>query len=452
MRDERQPAIAPLVRPLQEFLQTETAGGVLLLAATAVALIWANLPFGASYGHLWAARITIDLNAVNLDETLGSWVNDGLMAVFFFVAGLEIKREVLRGELAAPRKAALPVLAALGGMIIPALIFLAFNLGREGEHGWGIPMATDIAFAVGVLSLAGSRVPLSLKVFLLALAIADDLGAIAVIAVFYTSDLALGWLAAAGALFALTYVLGRLGVRHVVVYVAIAFSAWLAMHESGVHATIAGVVLALLTPIDPYMGHGELERSALDLVVDFRTGRRKGTREGSELSRAALRDLEQLTRESQSVLDRLEHALHPWTGYVIIPIFALANAGIAIDGGVVRDAASSPVSFGVAAGLILGKPIGITLFSFIAVKLGLASLPDDVHWRQLGAVAMVAGIGFTVSLFVTGLAFTEPGLVDDAKLGILAGSALIGIVGLLVLRAMPALVDRGDSVGQEQRS
>ena len=212
------------------------------------------------------------------------------------------------------------------------------------------------------------------------------------------------------------------------------------MHQSGVHATIAGVALALLTPIEPHMGHGELEKSALDLVVDFRSGRREGTREGGELSKAALRDLERLTRESQSVLDRLEHALHPWTSYVIVPIFALANAGIVIDSTVVRDAASSPISIGVAVGLMLGKPIGITLFSYLAVRLGLASLPGEVRWRQLGAVSMVAGIGFTVSLFVTGLAFTDISHIDDAKLGILVGSTLIGVAGLVLLRTQ---LDRG---------
>jgi NhaA family Na+:H+ antiporter len=398
MRDERPPKrpLPLLVRPLQEFLRTETAGGALLLAATATALLWANAPFGGTYADFWGARISIDLNAVKIDEPLVSWVNDGLMTVFFFVAGLEIKREVLRGELASPRRAALPAIAALGGMIVPALIFLAFNLGREGERGWGIPMATDIAFAVGVLSLAGPRVPLSLKVFLLALAIVDDLGAIAVIAAFYTDALSLGWLAAAVGLFALTYALGRAGVRHVVIYAGIGVVAWLAMHESGVHATVAGVVLALLTPIEPLPG------------------------------------------DDRSVLARLEHALHPWASYLVVPVFAIANAGIALDGGAVRDAATSPVSAGVAAGLVLGKPLGIAAFSFAAIRLGLATLPDGVRWQQLAAAGMVAGVGFTVSIFVTGLAFTDAALVDDAKLGILAGSALIGVGGLLALRATSA--------------
>ena len=395
MREQRSAGAARrLVRPLQEFLATETAGGALLLAAAAAAIAWANAPFGDTYFDFWAARLNIDLGAVAIDEALVSWVNDALMAVFFFVVGLEIKRELTRGELAERRKAALPAIAAVGGMLAPALIFLAINLGGDGERGWGIPMATDIAFAVGVLTLAGARVPLSLKVFLLALAIVDDLGAIAVIALFYTDDLALPWLAAAIALFAMTYVLARLGVRHIFIFAAIGLVAWLAVYESGIHATIAGVMMGLLIPSGDSGGEA-------------------------------------------SVLMRLEHVLHPWTSFVIVPIFALANAGIVLDGGIVRDAAASPVSLGVALGLMLGKPIGIVLFAFAAVKLGVASLPDGVRWPQVAAVGMVAGIGFTVSLFIAPLAFSDTGLVDEAKLGVLAGSMLIGIAGLVALRLLP---------------
>ena len=388
------------MRPLQEFLATETAGGVLLLAAAVIALFWANAPFGNSYEDFWRARVAINIRVIDIDLSLVGWVNDGLMAIFFFVVGLEIKRELLRGELAAPRKAALPVFAAIGGMTVPAIIYLAFNLGRSGEHGWAIPMATDIAFAMGVLSLAGSRVPLSLKVFLLALAIVDDLAAIAVIAVIYTDDLSLGWLAAAVALFALAFVLGRLGVRHIIVFAGIGVVAWLAVFESGIHATIAGVALGLLTPID----------------------------QPAESSAAA--------DDGRSMFDTLEHIIHPWSSFVVVPIFALANAGIAVDGSIARDAATSPVSLGVVLGLVLGKPIGIALFSFVAVKLRAATLPSDVGWPQVVAVAMVAGIGFTVSLFVTGLAFTDPALADEAKLGILAGSALIGVAGFVVLQVV----------------
>lgn len=426
-----------LVRPVQEFLSTEAAGGVLLLVAAAAALIWVNAPFGDTYDEFWHTRIILDLDVLTLDLALVEWVNDGLMAIFFFVVGLEIKRELLRGELADRRTAALPVAAAIGGMIVPAAIYLAFNVGGEGDRGWGIPMATDIAFAVGVLSLAGPRVPLSLKIFLLALAIVDDLGAIAVIAVFYTDDLAYAWLAAAIALFALVPLLGRAGVKDVVVFVAVGLFAWVAVHESGVHATVAGVMLGLLTPIGARVAPATFQRSADDLFGAHRAGSAAATPEGEETSRSALRELEELSRESQPVLDRLENALHGWTSYAVIPIFALANAGVALSGDAIGDAARSPISLGVALGLVVGKPLGITLFAFLAVRAGIAALPASVTWPQVIGVAMIAGIGFTVSIFIANLAFTDAALVVEAKIGILAGSALIGIAGFGLLRLLP---------------
>jgi NhaA family Na+:H+ antiporter len=444
VRRKRRIALAlPLViQPMQEFLQLEAAGGILLLVATVAALIWANGPFGNSYLDFWGAHLGVDINLLAINMPLGTWVNDGLMAIFFFVAGMEIKREILQGELADRRKAVLPIVAALGGMIVPALIFLTFNAGRQGEHGWGIPMATDIAFAVGVLSLLGSRVPLSLKVFLLALAIADDLGAIVVIALFYSQGIAFTWLAAACGCFALTALLGVMGVRPVIVYVAVGVVAWVAMYESGIHATIAGVILGLLTPLHPHFRERELERNALDLVVEFRSAEHEGTREGHERGRSALRALENLSRESRSPLDRLEHALHPWTSYAIVPVFALANAGVVLDSHAISNAAHSPITAGVAIGLMLGKPTGILLFSWLAVRFGLASLPGDASWDELAGVALVAGVGFTVSLFVSGLAFPGSVLVEDAKMGILAGStsmAVIGYAGLqLISRRSPA--------------
>ena len=315
-------------------------------------------------------------------------------------------------------------------MIVPAGIYLALNLGGDGEHGWGIPMATDIAFAVGVLALLGTRAPTSLKVFLLALAIADDLGAIAVIALFYTEELDLGWIAVAVSLLALTYVMGRFGIRDVIVYVAVAIVAWVAVHESGIHATIAGVAFGLITPYRPYFGGRMLSSSALDLVVQARQGERD---EAIEDRNVALRELEELARESQPVLDRLEHALHPWTSYVVVPIFALANAGIELSGGAISDAATSRVTAGVMLGLMLGKPIGIFLASALAVRLGVASLPSGVGWPQIFGAGLLAGIGFTVSIFISNLAFEDPVLVEDAKIGILAGSVTMAIVGLVVL-------------------
>jgi len=431
-------ATAQIVRPLQEFVRTETTGGLLLLAAAVAALVWVNLP-NDSYVDFWRNHVVVDLNFVNLNLTLGEWVNDGLMAIFFFVVGLEIKRELLRGELADVRRATLPVAAAVGGMAVPAAIYLAFNAGSAGRDGWGIPMATDIAFSIGLLALLGTRVPVSLKVFLLALAIVDDLGAIAVIAVFYTDDLAFEWLGLGISMFALTALLGRLGVRDLVVYLVIAAVAWLAIHESGIHATVAGVALGLLTPIDSHYDAPRLRASATELIRQMDEGRAVHTSDGGELANAALRELEDLARESQSPLDRLEHALHPWTSYAIIPIFALANAGVELTGDAIGDAATSRIGWGVALGLILGKPLGIALASYAAVRVGVAALPNGVNWAQVVAVGMVAGVGFTVSLFITNLAFTDASLIQDAKIGILAGSAIVGAAGLVALRlVLPA--------------
>jgi NhaA family Na+:H+ antiporter len=423
-----------VVQPLQEFVATESAGGILLLLAALAAFVWANIPWGSTYVDFWGARLGADFSVFTIEEPLGGWVNDGLMAVFFFVAGMEIKREFLKGELSDRRAAVLPIVAAAGGALVPAMIFIALNAGGTGERGWAIPMATDIAFAVGVLSILGPRVPRSLKVFLLALAIADDIGAIVVIAVFYSDGVVFSWLAAAIGFFALTVLLGRLGVRPVIVYVVVGMGAWLAMYESGIHAAIAGVVLGILTPIEPHFPAREVERYALDLVVDFRTARQSGAREAMDHERMALRALEDLSRESRSPLDRLEHALHPVTSYVIVPIFALANAGVVVDRAAIDGAAHSPITAGVALGLILGKPIGILLASWIAVRLGMASLPSGARWDQMAGVALVAGIGFTVSLFISALAFPDAVLLGDAKIGILAGSAIVGIAGLLVLR------------------
>jgi NhaA family Na+:H+ antiporter len=396
--------LRPIIRPLWEFLREEAAGGALLLLAAMAALVWINAPGGDSYTDLWDRRAGADLGFADLNLTLGTWVNDGLMTVFFFVVGLEIKREILNGELSDRRAAALPVAAALGGMVVPASIYAALNASGDGARGWGVPMATDIAFAVGVLALLGPRVPLSLKVFLLALAIVDDIGAITVIAIFYADGVSPAWAAVAVAVFATTGALALLNVRLLAAYLVLAVVAWLAIHESGVHATIAGVIMALLTPVD----HGADPRSA-------------------------------------TVLDRLEHILHPWSSFVIIPVFALANAGIELDGGAVRDAISSPVSLGVAAGLLAGKPLGITIFALIAVRAGIASLPRDVQWRQLAGAGFVAGIGFTVSLFISELAFADPALGDEAKIGILAGSCVAGVAGYVLLRALPGSTASSDA-------
>jgi NhaA family Na+:H+ antiporter len=422
------------IRPIGEFVNTETSGGVFLLAATAVALVWANSPWDSRYFGLVHAHISFRTGVFSIDDSLGHLVNDGLMTVFFFVVGLEIKRELLHGELASRRKAALPVAAALGGMIAPALLYAAWNRGGEGASGWGIPMATDIAFAMGALALLGRRAPFSLKVFLLALAIVDDLGAILVIAIFYTDSISIEALAWAAALIALIVLAARAGVRGTNVYIALGVLLWAAVYQSGIHATLAGVVLAALTPSRPQFTQRDFEASALDLLVSYRHARDRGDAENAQ---QVLSEFEDLTRGTESPLDRLEHALHPWVSYLIIPVFALANAGVAISSSLVSDSLSSTVSLGVATGLVIGKPLGIVLACFLAVKFGLADLPNNTGYGHMLGLGLVAGIGFTVSLFISGLAFDNPILTDEAKLSILCASALAGLLGFVYLWVAP---------------
>ncbi len=419
-----------LVRPAQAFVGIEASGGLVLLAATAVAIAWANSPWDSAYHDLWHARLALDFNLFRIDETLGHLVNDGLMAIFFFVVGLEIKRELVEGELASPRRAALPVAAALGGMIVPALIYLAWNAGSDGQHGWGIPMATDIAFALGALALLGSRVPFGLKVFLLALAIADDLGAIAVIAIFYTDDLSPEALAWAGAALALILAVRRAGVRSTDVYVVLGALLWVAVLKSGIHATIAGVLLAALTPARPYSARAAFDDHARDLLERFRAAQAAGDHEREQF---LLKEMEWLARGAESPLDRLERVLHPWVSYLVVPVFALANAGLVIDGDALRAAAESPVTMGIIMGLVLGKVTGITAFAWIAVRLGWAALPAGVNWHGMVGAGLLGGIGFTVSLFITGLAFDNATLVAEAKMGILAASVIAGALGMAAL-------------------
>jgi NhaA family Na+:H+ antiporter len=426
------------LRPAQEFVHTEAAGGLVLLAATLAALLWANSPWNGSYFDLWHAQVSLDAAVVSIHDTVGHLVNDGLMTVFFFVVGLEIKREVLHGELASPRKAALPVAAALGGMIVPALIFAAWNGGGEGAHGWGIPMATDIAFALGALALLGRRVPFTLKVFLLALAIVDDLGAIVVIAVFYSESIALGPLFWAVALAGGMVVLSRAGVRSVDVYVFLGLLFWLAVYKSGIHATLAGVALAMLTPSRPQYSPKEFEASAMGLLVDYRHTRSDND---ADAAQAVLGQFESLTRGTESPLERLERMLHPWVSYAVVPVFALANAGVDLSGGIVGDAAGSRISAGVALGLLVGKPLGILVFSWLAVRLRLAELPANVGFVHVLGAGILGGIGFTVSLFVTGLAFSNEAFVAESKVAILGASLVAGVAGYVYLWIAPGEPD-----------
>lgn len=425
-----------VLRPLQSFLATEASGGIILLGAGVVALLWANSPLRDSYEDLWNAEFTIRLGRWVVSGDLRHWVNDGLMALFFLVVGLEIKREVLTGELRAPRAAALPVIAAVGGMIVPAAFYLAFNAAGPGSRGWGIPMATDIAFALGVLTIAAGHAPASLKPFLLTLAIVDDIGAIAVIALFYSGGITWGALAVAVGLCLLIVGLQRIQVRATAVYVLLGASVWLATLQSGVHATIAGVVLGLLTPAVPFQRPRAVSDEAhrvADQTVD--------DPEPPDADAHHWLHLTGLSREAVSPLARVESVLHPWTSYLIVPAFALANAGVPLSFGRFGEAMTSGVGLGVLLGLVLGKVVGITLASLIVVRMGIVSLPHGLRWWHVVGVAQVAGIGFTVSIFITDLAFPITELQEVAKVAILAASLFAGLAGAAIFR----LADRSVS-------
>ena len=425
---------ARAMQPVVKFLHVEAAGGILLLVATVVALIWANSPWDASYDTLWSTNIHIEVGSYTFEENLGHVVNDLLMALFFFVVGMEIKRELVTGELRDRRAVALPAMAALGGMIVPAVIYLAFNAGGDGVEGWGIPMATDIAFALGVVALLGSRVPPAVKVLLLTLAIVDDIGAILVIAVFYTDKVEFSFLITAAVVAVVVAAMHRFHITYAPLLVLAGFVLWLTVYESGVHATIAGVVMGLLMPARPM--HSQLDADEVVHVLDG----------DDEITAADVRRTADVIGGTVSPCDRLINVLHPWTSYLIVPVFALANAGIAIS----SDALSSPSSVlvGVAVALVVGKFVGVALFSWVAVKLGFAHLPPGVRWGHIHGIAAVAGIGFTVSLFIAGLAFDDELLQDDAKLGTLIASVVAAIAGAVVL-SVAARRTRGSDAGAE---
>ena len=421
------------VRPLVRFTRIEASSGIVLLAAAIGAIVWANSAFSDTYFNILDTHLTIEAFGIHLDETVHEIINDGLMAIFFFVVGLEIKRELVVGELRDPKAAALPVMAALGGMVIPAAIYVLFTSGLGGEalRGWGIPMATDIAFAVGIVALLGSRVPSGAKLFLLALAIADDIGAIAVIAGFYTDDLNTGFLLLAlGGLVAVWFA-SRVGIRSLTFYIPAALAIWYFTLESGVHATLAGVALGFLTPARPHYKPTEFEERARTILDQYPV-KAESARAQEHADHEALL-LSGITVESVSPLNRMEFRLVGWSSFVIVPLFALANAGIDFRVTSISDALSSPVALGVGFGLVLGKILGISLFTIAAVRLGMGRLPTGTTWRHIFGLSAIAGVGFTVSLFIASLAFTDPGLTDLAKVGIFAGSLVAGVLGVAIL-------------------
>ncbi len=428
------PPVERIVRPFQDFAHKQSSGGVLLIAATLVALVWANSPWGESYAALWHTKLTVGVGDTSISKDLTHWINDGLMAVFFLVVGLEIKREVLVGELSSVRNAALPVAAALGGAVVPAVIYVSINAGTEGSAGWGIPMATDIAFALGVLALLGERAPVSLKVFLTALAIVDDIVAVLVIALFYTSEISWGALGVGAAFLAALVAANLIGVGRTLVYAVLGVGLWLCFLLSGVHATIAGVLLAFTVPAVSFINPGAfLDRSRYILERFERAGEKGGSVLCNEERQAALHALNHATYKLEPPLHELEHTLHPWVVFAIMPLFALANAGVSLGGGV-AEALTSPIALGIVAGLVLGKQLGITLFAWLAVKSGVSELPTGIGWRHVYGAAWLAGIGFTMSLFISDLAFADGSLVEAAKLGILVASLVAGVVGWTILR------------------
>ena len=436
----RRPTETPvrrLIEPLARFLEIESASGILLVVCTIVALALANSPWSAAWSSFWHTEASVEVGGWELRASLAHWVNDGLMTIFFFLVGLEIKRELVDGELRTFRKAALPIVAAFGGMIAPAAIYLLLAGRGEGARGWGIPMATDIAFAVGVLALLGRRVPIGLKIFLLALAIADDIGAIVVIALFYSGAIQLAALSLAALGLAFIFGMNRLGVRSIVAYWIAGAGVWLAMHYSGIHPTIAGVALGLMTPGRAWVPRESLVETLLD-AVDRLDGQIDRSHDRSRL----VGDLTATARETLSPLERLEVALHPWVAFAIMPIFALANAGVSLA----PAAATHRIAWAVVAGLVLGKPLGITVFSWLAVRSGIAQLPAGVNWRSLLGAGCLGGIGFTMSLFIASLAL-EGTPLDAGKIGILAGSTISAALGLgLLLASLPQSAEAAEEI------
>lgn len=420
-----------VIRPFREFFRTQAAGGVILIAATVAALVWANSPQAEAYESFLHVPVTLAFGSYGLTWPLHHWINDALMSVFFLVAGMEIKRELLVGELRTLRRATLPLAAALGGMIVPAAIHASINWGTPAQGGWGIPMATDIAFALGCVALVARRVPSSLVVFLMALAIFDDLGAIVVIALFYGQSVDLSALGVAVAITVILVAMLRVGVTQVWPYGIMGVALWLAVLKSGVHATIAGVVLGLTIP-----ARGQKRPSEVLGDLDVAIARLRRTKEADLDASGPLGALERHLEAVQPPLDRLVHGLHPWVAFLIVPLFAVANAGVSVASGL-AESVESRAALGVALGLLFGKPIGIFAATWLSVRTGLAPKPSGASWAQVFGVAVLAGIGFTMSIFVAGLAFADrPDLQDHSKVGIFLGSLICAVAGLGLLKAV----------------
>jgi NhaA family Na+:H+ antiporter len=422
---------------MQEFIHQSQSGGIVLLLMTVLALLIANSPLNEGYVHLLETHISLVAGPFVLEETVLHWINDGLMVMFFFVVGLEIKREILIGELSNVRAAALPILAAIGGVIAPALIYTAFNFGRDSAQGWAVPTATDIAFALGCLALLGSRVPFGLKVFLTAVAIVDDLIAVLVIALFYSSDLSFTMLGIGFGVLLLLMLVNLLGIRNPLVYGALGVVVWLAFLNSGIHATISGVLVALTIPARSRIDGPTFLSRVRQILQQFELNQ-AGDRSNHkvELQESAVLEIEDICEQVQAPLQKLEHSLNGWVSFLIMPLFALANAGVVISPNSLSGE-TLPVLWGIAAGLVVGKPLGIFAASWLAVRAGVATLPYAVTWRHMFCIGVLAGIGFTMSIFIASLGFGDASTLASAKLAILIGSALAGSLGLFLLSRVP---------------
>lgn len=430
-----EPLLGKIIGPFERFLRQTTAGGIVLMGITLLTLIVASSPWGDTYRHLWETPVRIGIGLENFEMSLHAWVNEGLMALFFLLVGLELKREIMVGELASLRNAALPVAGAIGGMLAPALIYFLFNSSGPAKAGWGIPMATDIAFSVGILVLLAWRIPRNLIIFLTALAIADDLGAVLVIALFYTQTIDMKLLGTGIGLIGILFLCNRAGIRYALPYAILGILLWLALLKSGIHATLAGVILAFTIPARPIYAPHQFDEQLDEMSNAFRAevGKTEEITVPSDINNmyAAAEGLEKASSAMQSPQQRMEHHLSPWVTFGVIPLFAMANAGLDMLAMPFREIIFQPVTLGVVLGLVLGKFLGISLFAWLSVKLGFAKLPGGVQWRHILGAAWLGGIGFTMSLFIGQLAFTNnPSLFEESRLGIIMASMISAIVGL----------------------
>lgn len=432
IRAKYSPVSRRVVLPTEEYIHSEAVAGALLLAAAVISLIWANSPWSASYFALREMVISVQIGSFSISDNFQHWVNDGLMAIFFFVVALEIKREFLFGSLSERSRAALPIAAAVGGMVVPAAFFLLINLNGGGIRGWGIPMATDIAFAVAVIALLGNRVSDKLKVLLLAFAIVDDIGAILVIAVYYTNDFSWTMILYAALLLGVILAVRWIKIKNIGIYGLLGLLFWALVLKSGVHATIAGVILGVLTPAHSTIGW-QTFADALEKRLPWIRGAIR--RDETAKVEAAMGQVEEITMQTESPMERLERLVHPWVNYTILPLFALTNAGFVISFDLLSDAADSPVTRGIIVGLLIGKPVGMMGASWLAVKFKFAALPENVNWKQMCGVGILGGVGFTVAIFISELAYEDHAqFLPLAHVGILTASILAAVAGYTLLR------------------